>query len=116
MSFATHPATEDRFADLATMLGPKNPAASVCWCLSHRIDAKTNRELVGAARGALRSCRSEHGLRIARFARVLRLTIGLRGLARSVRMPVGGCTVTHGASVVRDRNLSVGEQVELVIC
>ena len=51
MSFATHPATEDRFADLATMLGPKNPASSVCWCLSHRIDAKTNRALVGPARG-----------------------------------------------------------------
>ena len=33
------------------MLGPKNPASSVCWCLSHRIDAKTNRELVGPARG-----------------------------------------------------------------
>ena len=33
------------------MLGPKNPNASVCWCLSHRIDAKTNRELIGPARG-----------------------------------------------------------------
>lgn len=33
------------------MLGPKNPDSSVCWCLSHRIDSKTNRELVGPARG-----------------------------------------------------------------
>ena len=33
------------------MLGPKNPESSVCWCLSHRVDSKTNRELVGAARG-----------------------------------------------------------------
>jgi GNAT superfamily N-acetyltransferase len=33
------------------MLGPKNPGSSVCWCLSHRVDAKTNRELVGPARG-----------------------------------------------------------------
>src|SRR5688572_9520994 len=33
------------------MLGPKNPASSVCWCLSHRVDSKTNRELVGPARG-----------------------------------------------------------------
>jgi GNAT superfamily N-acetyltransferase len=33
------------------MLGPKNPVSSVCWCLSHRVDAKTNRELVGPARG-----------------------------------------------------------------
>ena len=34
------------------MLGPKNPESSVCWCLSHRLDSKTNRELVGPARKA----------------------------------------------------------------
>ena len=45
------PATLERFDDVATMLGPKNPASSVCWCLSHRIDSRTNRELVGPARG-----------------------------------------------------------------
>jgi GNAT superfamily N-acetyltransferase len=39
------------FEDVATMLGPKNPTSSVCWCLSHRVDARTNRELVGPARG-----------------------------------------------------------------
>lgn len=33
------------------MLGPRNPESSVCWCLSHRVDSKTNRELVGPARG-----------------------------------------------------------------
>ena len=33
------------------MLGPKNPDSSVCWCLSHRIDSRTNRDLVGPARG-----------------------------------------------------------------
>ena len=33
------------------MLGPKNPDSSVCWCLSHRLDSTTNRELVGPARG-----------------------------------------------------------------
>jgi len=33
------------------MLGPKNPGSSVCWCLSHRLDAKTNRSLTGRARG-----------------------------------------------------------------
>ena len=44
------PATSERFDDLATMLGPRNPASSVCWCLSHRVDARTNRELVGPAR------------------------------------------------------------------
>jgi len=45
------PATSERFDDVATVLGPKNPASSVCWCLSHRVDARTNRELVGPARG-----------------------------------------------------------------
>lgn len=52
MNFQVKPATAARFDDVATMLGPKNPTSSVCWCLSHRIDAKTNRELVGPARRA----------------------------------------------------------------
>jgi GNAT superfamily N-acetyltransferase len=46
------PATRARFDDVATMLGPKNPASNVCWCLSHRLDSKTNRALVGPARRA----------------------------------------------------------------
>jgi GNAT superfamily N-acetyltransferase len=46
------PATHARFPDVATMVGPKRPDANVCWCLSHRIDAKTNRELTGTDRGA----------------------------------------------------------------
>ena len=45
------PATIDRFDDVALVLGPKNPDSSVCWCLSHRLDARTNRSLVGPARG-----------------------------------------------------------------
>ena len=40
-----------RFADLRTMVGPKNPASNVCWCLSHRLGSATNRALVGPARG-----------------------------------------------------------------
>ena len=51
MSIVVRPATKPRFDDVATMLGPKNPDSSVCWCLSHRLDWKTNRELVGRARG-----------------------------------------------------------------
>jgi GNAT superfamily N-acetyltransferase len=51
VSIEVRPATAERFGDVATMLGPKNPDSSVCWCLSHRLDAKTNRELVGPARG-----------------------------------------------------------------
>jgi len=51
MSIEVRPATAARFDDVATMLGPKNPDASVCWCLSHRLDWKTNRSLAGRARG-----------------------------------------------------------------
>jgi GNAT superfamily N-acetyltransferase len=38
------------FADMATMLGPKNPDSSVCWCLSWRLSSKENRELRGTDR------------------------------------------------------------------
>jgi GNAT superfamily N-acetyltransferase len=51
MDIEVRPATEARFADVATMLGPRNPEANVCWCLSHRLDSRTNRSLVGPARG-----------------------------------------------------------------
>ncbi|HEU5393026.1 MAG TPA: GNAT family N-acetyltransferase [Streptosporangiaceae bacterium] len=51
MSIAVRPATKARFDDVATMLGPKNPDSSVCWCLSHRLDSRTNRGLAGPARG-----------------------------------------------------------------
>jgi GNAT superfamily N-acetyltransferase len=51
VTIEVRPATTARFDDLATMLGPKNPDSSVCWCLSHRVDSKTNRELIGRARG-----------------------------------------------------------------
>ena len=50
VSFSVRPATS--FADVSAILGPKNPQASVCWCLSHRVDAKTNKSLVGPNRGA----------------------------------------------------------------
>ncbi|MCF6379930.1 GNAT family N-acetyltransferase [Nocardioides KLBMP 9356] len=45
-----HPATHARFADVRTMVGPKNPTSSVCWCLSHRIPATDNRTLAGQER------------------------------------------------------------------
>jgi len=50
VSIEVRPATLARFDDVATMVGPKNPDSNVCWCLSHRVDAKTNRELTGKAR------------------------------------------------------------------
>ena len=52
VSIEVRPATTERFDDVAVMLGPRSPNASVCWCLSHRLDSKTNRALAGTARGA----------------------------------------------------------------
>jgi GNAT superfamily N-acetyltransferase len=49
VSLSVRPATS--FADLSVVLGPKNPQATVCWCLSHRLDSKTNKSLVGPERG-----------------------------------------------------------------
>jgi GNAT superfamily N-acetyltransferase len=50
MSIEVRPATE--FEDVAAVLGPKrNPDGNVCWCLSHRVDSRTNRSLVGRERG-----------------------------------------------------------------
>jgi GNAT superfamily N-acetyltransferase len=39
------------FDDVTTMLGPKRPDASVCWCLSYRIPSKEHLQLAGPARG-----------------------------------------------------------------
>jgi GNAT superfamily N-acetyltransferase len=39
------------FEDIAAVIGPKRPGASVCFCLSHRIPATENRALTGPARG-----------------------------------------------------------------
>jgi GNAT superfamily N-acetyltransferase len=38
------------FEGMATMLGPKKPESSVCWCLSWRLSSKENRALVGTER------------------------------------------------------------------
>jgi GNAT superfamily N-acetyltransferase len=51
VSIEVLPATAARFDDVAATIGPKSPTANVCWCLSHRLDAKTNKALVGPARG-----------------------------------------------------------------
>jgi GNAT superfamily N-acetyltransferase len=49
MAIEVRPATV--FDDVRTMVGPKRPDASVCWCLSYRIPSKENRVLAGPARG-----------------------------------------------------------------
>jgi len=48
MSIEVRPAT--RFDDVATLVGPKNPASNVCFCLSYRIGSKENVALRGEAR------------------------------------------------------------------
>ncbi|MEV7633224.1 GNAT family N-acetyltransferase [Microbacterium sp. NPDC089318] len=48
MRIEVRPAT--RFDDVATLVGPKNPASNVCFCLSCRIGSKENVALRGEAR------------------------------------------------------------------
>lgn len=48
MSIEVRPATV--FDDVATLVGPKNPASNVCFCLSYRIGNKENVALRGPAR------------------------------------------------------------------
>lgn len=50
MTIEVRPAAE--FEAVRTMLGPKNGTSPVCFCLSHRIPAKLNRELVEPERSA----------------------------------------------------------------
>ena len=49
MTIEVRPASS--FDDVATMVGPKRPDASVCFCLSYRIPSKENVALSGPARG-----------------------------------------------------------------
>lgn len=48
MVITTRAATD--FEGAEALVGPKNPDANVCFCLSHRIPSRLNRELQGPAR------------------------------------------------------------------
>lgn len=48
MAIEVRPATV--FEDVAAVVGPKNPASNVCFCLSYRIPSKENLALRGPAR------------------------------------------------------------------
>ncbi|KUL71760.1 MULTISPECIES: GNAT family N-acetyltransferase [unclassified Streptomyces] len=50
MEFDVRPA--EVFEDVRTLIGPKSPTASVCWCLSHRLSSKIEKQLRGPDRGA----------------------------------------------------------------
>lgn len=43
--FTIRPATSERFDDVATVLGPRNPDSAVCWCLTYRLPSRVNRSL-----------------------------------------------------------------------
>lgn len=47
-----HPATTDRFDDVASILAPTNPDAPACWCLSYRVTNQEFRSLRGPERPA----------------------------------------------------------------
>lgn len=49
-AFTIRPATSERFDDVATVLGPRNPDSAVCWCLTYRLPSKENRALTGRER------------------------------------------------------------------
>jgi GNAT superfamily N-acetyltransferase len=49
MEYEIRPASADRFEDVATLLGPRNPESPVCWCLTYRLSSRENRSL--SARG-----------------------------------------------------------------
>ncbi|MBU7597650.1 GNAT family N-acetyltransferase [Streptomyces sp. P38-E01] len=49
MPLDVRPATA--YDDVRALVGPKSPAANVCWCLSYRLPSKLNKELRGPARG-----------------------------------------------------------------
>lgn len=51
MVIEVRPATV--FDDVKTLVGPKRPDSTVCWCLSYRIPAKQNVSLRGGERGEL---------------------------------------------------------------
>ncbi|MFJ3862762.1 GNAT family N-acetyltransferase [Streptomyces nigra] len=50
MEFDVRPA--EVFEDVRPLIGPRSPTASVCWCLSHRLPAKVEKQLRGPERGA----------------------------------------------------------------
>ncbi len=91
MSIEVRPATS--FADVRAMLGPKkDPDASVCWCLSHRVSSKLNKELVGKERGdyVRRLCRRKIAPGVLAYdgAEV----VGWAGVAPRAELPVARST------------------------
>jgi GNAT superfamily N-acetyltransferase len=49
-TIAIHPATIDRFDDVAVLLAPRNDAAPACWCLTYRVSSSEFSTLRGQER------------------------------------------------------------------
>ena len=49
---AVHPATLERFADIASLLAPRNENAPACWCLTYRLTSSEFSALRGKERPA----------------------------------------------------------------
>lgn len=72
MAIEVRPATD--FEDVRTMVGPKRPDASACWCLSHRLPSKENRAKVAptmAYAGTRRLCERTGFVKVADTGSVL---------------------------------------------
>lgn len=74
------------------MLGPKNPTSTVCWCLSHRIDSKTNRALVGPARSAYVQSLTERDVAPGVLAYEDGEVVGWAAVAPRAELPVARST------------------------
>jgi GNAT superfamily N-acetyltransferase len=77
--YDVHPVTPDRFEDLASLLRPKQPGASACWCTAYRSPdraAKSGHEREEYMRGL---CEREHAPGV---------------LAYDGGLPVGWCSVS----------------------
>lgn len=103
-----HPATADRFGDVAVVLAPRDPDAPACWCLSYRLPNKEFSALTGP----------ERPRRLRRFAE--------EGPAPGViayvdGQPAGWCSVAPRAGhhrLVHSRTIPTldGEPVWSVVC
>lgn len=62
LNIEIHPATVDRFADLRSILAPRQAHPSACWCLTYRLSDAENSALRGEERPMRlrRLCEAQH--------------------------------------------------------
>ena len=108
LTVEVHPATPDRFDDVAAILAPKNPDAPACWCLSYRLPNREFSALAGPERPA----------RLRRFAED---GVPPGVLAYVDGEPAGWCSVSPRSSyhrLVHSRTIPVVDDTAVwsVIC